>query len=73
MYTGKTNAIVNIKCPYFLYEKEKSITCEGVCEQCRNKMSFESPDDKDAYIIRHCLRYPNNCLLAAGLDERYGE
>lgn len=71
MYTGKTNAVVNVVCPYFLAEGEKSLVCEGVCPAAKNKITFGTEAEKDAYIIRHCIRYPNNCFIACASDERY--
>lgn len=71
MYRGKNNSQVNIQCPYFLGETEKSIICEGACIGCRNKSMFESEDKKDTYIVRHCFKYPNECWLSKTNDARY--
>lgn len=63
MYTGRTNAVVTAKCPYFISETRLTIGCEGVCKGCRNIIRFETEDMKDEYIKKYCRKYPNDCVL----------
>ena len=50
----------NIKCPYYLSEHEKTITCEGVVST--NIMQrFDSKGKKEEFQEKNCFKYPNEC------------
>lgn len=66
-YRGKTYAMVNAKCPYYKYEKLTNIVCDGM-DNSIVKTAFKSEDEKDTFIIGHCMKYPNECPLCVGLD-----
>ena len=72
-YTGNTNGVVTIKCPFFMAETEKSINCEGLESSSKNSMWFKNELLKDNYIRKHCMDYPNGCPLAEGLLRKYEE
>lgn len=71
MYRGKYNPEVNAKCPYFVKEAQKSVTCEGLISGSNTMIRFKDEDSKDRHIRNKCLNYPNCCQLARSLDKRY--
>ena len=70
-YIGTTNAVVNVKCPYYINETKKCVSCEGIIDGSKNTMGFQSEDEKDTFIIGYCMRYPNECILSKALDNKY--
>ena len=72
MYKGKKNTIVYGKCPYYRLEAVKSITCEGFHGSGNVVIKFETEEEKDLYIEKHCYQYPNSCLICNGCDARWG-
>lgn len=65
---------IGIKCPYFICETEKGITCEGYTDKAKTvKTVFESIADKGEHIEDFCSCFPNGCPLAHMVDEKYDE
>lgn len=61
---------VNTKCPYYICETEKSITCEGISENTKNVTRFEEGKEKKKHQDRYCNKYPNECRLMRILEEK---
>lgn len=53
------------KCPYFLAENQKSITCEDVIRR------FSSEDKKDTYADKYCNTSWEECPYARDLNDLY--
>jgi len=71
MFKGKGNAITNSKCPYYIRDSRKQITCEGVIVGSETGMKFECESMKIKYQRQNCFKYPNDCMICKGLDEKY--
>lgn len=72
MYQGKENALVNARCPYFIRDSRKTITCEGIIGGALTQMVFETEAKKDAHIRNECIRYPDcECTVRFALDKKY--
>lgn len=55
-------------CPYYLREREKSITCEGAAKGSEVMFRYETREEKRK-AQRICFSYPNNCPIALCNDE----
>lgn len=71
MYTGKKNAVVNAKCPYFKSEGKRNITCEGIYDNEEVMIKFETEKGKDEHIEVFCKKYPNGCKYFKRIEEEY--
>lgn len=62
----------NTKCPFYIKEAEKSITCEGCTENSTNMQRFETSEEKEHYQEQYCTtRGYIMCPWAASLAEKY--
>lgn len=52
-------------CPYFLYDNDRKIKCEGALIDCKDKEMFVDVG------YRHCAGNYKNCMLKKLLDEYY--
>lgn len=59
----------DVKCPYFVAETAKSISCEGFFGDAVIMTRHQTQDDKNQYMEIYCSRYPNECPLAAVVEE----
>lgn len=55
------------RCPYFLAENKRSITCEDVIRR------FSSEDRKNKYTNKHCNNEWEACSYASDLNKLYQE
>lgn len=62
---------IDIMCPYFTSETDRSISCEGCEMGVKNTMRFESKETKFDYIKRYCYNYPNECHVCKAADKKY--
>lgn len=70
-YTGKNNAAVNAKCPFFCRDSEKQITCEGYLEGTNFSIKFQDEGKKDEYLKNYCMKYPNSCPINNIIESKY--
>ena len=64
---------VYVKCPFYQYDENMKITCEGVITNSSLRTIFHSPVEYNDYMKEYCsLRY-NDCPIARLLDEQYDE
>lgn len=75
---SNVNIATDIMCPYYKNTSEGKeyknyITCEGIETAQYNTTRFKNRSKRDAYIMRHCIHYPNNCPIAAAIDMKYKE
>lgn len=66
-------AETDAKCPFFLRDSKRSITCEGVAPGTEMMSRFPSVTDKVAYMRGHCFRFNSGCEIARLLQEKYKE
>ena len=66
------NICVEIKCPFFTSETDKSLSCEGVAADIKtNTMRFETSVAKLEYISTYCVNYPNECAICKAISKKY--
>lgn len=63
---------VNVKCPYYISESDRYMTCEGVNGDVI-KQRFGGRKAIGKYQKINCNKYPNDCLIAGMLDEKYNK
>jgi len=70
-YQGKWNAVVNAKCPYYQRDNRLQICCEGVEGSASLYVTCDTEEEKNKYLLEHCINYKTLCPIAAMLDEKY--
>ena len=59
-------------CPFYEYETEKRIFCEGIDSAAGNIMTFNSEEEKNKFIVKNCVKcMPGACKLFELLTEKY--
>lgn len=71
MYKCYTKHDMNVKCPYFKRESRLQIACEGISTADAVALKFETQEQKKEYMERECYRFPNECKIAAVVEEKY--
>lgn len=64
---------VYVKCPFYLYDENMKITCEGVITGSSLRTIFHSPVEYSDYMKEYCSFRYNDCPIARLLDEQYDE
>lgn len=62
------------KCPFYIKDAEKSISCEGMNDDVRCMViRFRSEEEKAAYQEQKCqtYEYASRCWIAAALTKKY--
>ena len=62
-----------IKCPFYQAMSRKSITCEGITEDCITKTLFISPDKMELHRKIFCDAKYQNCEIYRMLEAKYEE
>jgi ribosome-binding protein aMBF1 (putative translation factor) len=67
-FTGGARA----KCPYYLKEADKSISCEGVIPHTLTMIRFPTKEDKQTHQKNHCEQYnpEKGCPIAAAIEAK---
>ena len=63
--------MVDTQCPFYIKEANKSITCEGMKEECNLCIKFQSEEEKLKYQEENCFKYPNGCEIRKINEEKY--
>lgn len=64
---------VLIKCPFYKSMAQKSITCEGITDDCITKLLFVSPEKRDMHREIFCDNKYKNCEIYSILEKKYEE
>ena len=64
---------VEIKCPFFISETEKTLSCEGVAAGIVNVMRYKTSIAKMEQIRKYCANYPNACHIGKAAGHKYKE
>ena len=60
-----------ILCPFFIFEKPNTITCEGVIGKSQIT-SFDNKANKKAHKSQHCTTWNyKNCPLYKAINKKY--
>ena len=62
-----------IICPFYRSMAQKSITCEGITDDCVLKLLFTSPDKRDLHRQIFCECKYKNCEIYTMLENKYEE
>ena len=63
----------DILCPFYLTRTLKTITCEGITDDCVTKLMFTSHDKNDLHRKVFCNNRYKNCEIYRMLDEKYAD
>ena len=61
----------HVQCPYYKYEGERMIYCEGVTPETALHLAFRTKDKLRAYRSVYCEGNYKNCLIAQMLNRKY--
>lgn len=64
---------VYVKCPFYQYDENMKITCEGFVIDSSLRLIFHSPADYNNYIGHYCSNRYHDCPIAKLLDNQYDE
>lgn len=62
-----------INCPFYKSMAQKSITCEGITDDCITKLLFSSPEKRDLHRKIFCECKYKNCEIYTMLEKKYEE
>lgn len=62
-----------INCPFYKSMAQKSISCEGITEDCTTKLLFTSPEKRDLHRKIFCENRYKNCEIYTMLEKKYEE
>ena len=62
-----------INCPFYKAMAQKSITCEGITEDCIIKLIFTSPELRDVHRSLFCDNRYKKCEIYRVLEKKYEE
>lgn len=63
-----------INCPFYQLESKTSIVCEGVGQAIKNKMVFETEEQKVKHVKTNCTcPFPEHCELFTMLVQKYAD
>lgn len=60
-------------CPFYKYEDDQLIYCEGVQNGCSIRLSFAYARDSLKYKMDYCRKDYEKCRVARMLNEKYNE
>ena len=60
-----------IKCPFYISMSNKSISCEGIIEDCVTKLIFLTCSKRDLYRHTFCNDKYQNCEICKILNKKY--
>lgn len=63
----------DIKCPFYKTMATKSISCEGITDDCILKLLFASPEKRDLHRKIFCDNRYFNCEIYTMLEKKYEE
>ena len=72
---GRAYECKDVVCPFYKYEKDGKLYCEGIYKNCCICQSFPSNVSKMTHKVKYCMDlagYPTCPLYKAG-NEKYGE
>lgn len=59
------------KCPFYDGEEAQKVVCEGVEENTRIHLCFDTPASQRAYKIEFCYNYYEDCIIYKALYSKY--
>ncbi len=62
-----------ICCPFYKSMAQKSISCEGITDDCITKLIFDSSDKRDLHREIFCNNRYSNCEIYTMLEKKYAD
>lgn len=62
-----------IQCPFYLSEGTKSLSCEGITDDCRIYLLFNSKEKRDRHRKIFCEEHYKCCELYGILERKYDD
>lgn len=63
----------SILCPFYLSNGKRSISCEGITDECKITLLFKSQEERDKHRSIFCDAKYQNCEICAMLEKKYEE
>lgn len=60
-----------ICCPFYQSIANKSISCEGITDDCTTKLLFKSSDKMNQHRVIFCEKKYENCEVFRMLEDKY--
>ena len=60
-----------VQCPFYKYEGQQLIYCEGVEPETALHLAFNTKDKMRAYRKKYCEGCFNRCMIAQMLNRKY--
>lgn len=62
-----------INCPFYQSMAQKSISCEGITDECITKLLFRTAESRDLHREIFCEHKYENCEIYRMLEKKYEE
>lgn len=63
----------DVKCPFFLSSSKRTISCEGITDDCTTTLNFSSREKRNAQLRIFCADKYEYCEIYRMLEEMYEE
>ena len=74
MYQSRNFLEANAKCPFYICEFKKTVTCEGFADGIESTLtSFESEEKKSDFVRGYCMSCYKNCKVYKSIMDKYPE
>lgn len=60
-----------VRCPYYKYERQSVIYCEGCAENSSIHMAFSSSTGRKKFERRFCQKQWKDCMIATALNGKW--
>lgn len=64
---------VDVLCPFFKYDDNQRITCEGIIPHSNIRHIFHSPAAYNKHMTEFCCNRYRDCEIAKLVDEKYDD
>ncbi len=64
---------VNAVCPYFKGSGERKVICEGITDECKTILAFNSRETRDNHRKLFCDHKYKNCEIYRAVEEKYDD
>ena len=64
---------VSVRCPFYRWQKDYEIACEGFSEVSTVSLHFFDRRQKRKYVCKFCEQNYEDCILYKEVDKKYDE
>lgn len=62
---------IRARCPFYLDSEARSITCEGITDECKMKIEFKNRNARNQHRSIFCDAKFENCEVFRAIKEKY--